>query len=60
MAGHARIDLTTVRQPAEQMGLLAAEMALAAIAAGRHAAERVTVPTELVVRGSTGPAGGGG
>jgi DNA-binding LacI/PurR family transcriptional regulator len=56
MAGHRRIDLTTVRQPAAEMGLQAAEMALAAIAEGRHAAERVTVPTELVVRGSTGPA----
>ncbi|MGN6378546.1 MAG: LacI family DNA-binding transcriptional regulator [Gaiellales bacterium] len=56
MAGHRRIDLTTVRQPAERMGQLAAEMALTAIAEGRHAAETVTVPTELVVRGSTGPA----
>jgi DNA-binding LacI/PurR family transcriptional regulator len=56
MAGHRRIDLTTVRQPAAEMGLQAAEMVLASIAEGRHAAERVTVPTELVVRGSTGPA----
>jgi LacI family transcriptional regulator len=54
MAGHRRIDLTTVRQPAAEMGLQAAEMVLASIAEGRHAAERVTVPTELVVRGSTG------
>jgi LacI family transcriptional regulator len=56
MAAHARIDLTTVRQPAEQMGLMAAEMALAAIAASRHAAEQVKVQTELVIRGSTGRA----
>jgi DNA-binding LacI/PurR family transcriptional regulator len=60
MAGHRRIDLTTVRQPAAEMGLQAAEMVLAAIAEGRHAAARVTVPTELVARGSTGPAGGHG
>ncbi len=60
MAAHGRIDLTTVRQPAEQMGLMAAEMALAAIAAGRHAAEQIKVQTELIVRGSTGPARGDG
>jgi DNA-binding LacI/PurR family transcriptional regulator len=60
MAGHRRIDLTTVRQPAAEMGLQAAEMVLAAIAEGRHAAARVTVPTELVTRGSTGPARGRG
>ncbi len=56
MAAHARIDLTTVRQPAERMGLLAAEMALEAIAAGRHAAQQVKLETELIIRGSTGPA----
>ena len=32
MAGHRRIDLTTVRQPAREMGRLAAEMVLSAIA----------------------------
>jgi DNA-binding LacI/PurR family transcriptional regulator len=55
MAGHRRIDLTTVHQPAEEMGQLAAEMLLSAISAGGHAARRVIVPTQLVVRGSTGP-----
>lgn len=55
LASHRRIDLTTVHQPAEEMGRLAAEMALSAIAAGEHAARSVVVPAELVVRGSTGP-----
>ena len=53
MARHRRINLTTVHQPAREMGRLAAEMLLSAIAERRHAAERVVVPTELVVRGST-------
>ena len=57
LAGHRRIDLTTVRQPAREMGRLAAEMVLSAIAERRHAAERIVMPTELIVRGSTGPVG---
>jgi DNA-binding LacI/PurR family transcriptional regulator len=60
MAAHRRIDLTTVHQPAEEMGQLAAEMLLSAISAGGHAARRVIVPTQLVVRGSTGPVRRGG
>ena len=55
LAAHRRIDLTTVRQPAREMGRLAAEMVLSAIADRRHAAERVVIATELIVRGSTGP-----
>ena len=56
IAGHARAGLTTVRQDAEHMGGLAAEMLLQAIAAGRHPSRRVVLPTELVIRTSTGPA----
>jgi len=56
IAGHRRIDLTTVRQPAREMGRQAAEMVLAAIEGRRHVAERVELPSELVVRGSSGPA----
>jgi DNA-binding LacI/PurR family transcriptional regulator len=37
------------------MGRMAVEMMLNAISDRRHAGERVVVPTELVVRGSTGP-----
>jgi LacI family transcriptional regulator len=55
LAAHRRIDLTTVRQPARDMGSLAAEMLLSAIAAGEHASRSVVMPTKLVVRGSTGP-----
>ena len=56
IAGHRRIGLTTVRQPAREMGRRAAEMVLAAIEGRRHVAERVELPSELVVRGSSGPA----
>jgi DNA-binding LacI/PurR family transcriptional regulator len=50
------VGLTTVHQDAEQMGGLATEMLLEAIADGRHPSRRVVLPTELVVRTSTGPA----
>ena len=53
MAGHARISLTTVRQPAVEMGRAAVEMLLTAISERRHVSQRVVMPTELVVRGST-------
>lgn len=54
--------LTTVRQPLEQMGVLAAETLLAQIQAelhGESTAEALpshhTVEPELIIRGSTGP-----
>ena len=48
-------DLTTVSQPVDEQGVLAAEMLLTAL--GDPAADRpeVTVPTNLVVRGTTCP-----
>ena len=46
------LDLTTVRQPKFEMGRLAMEMMLELID-GRENVESITVPGELVVRGST-------
>jgi DNA-binding LacI/PurR family transcriptional regulator len=45
--------LTTVRQPLRERGRRAGELALARLDGGRP--RRVRMPTELVVRGSTGP-----
>ncbi|WP_219414966.1 LacI family DNA-binding transcriptional regulator [Pseudonocardia nigra] len=50
-------DLTTVAQPVEAQGVLAAEMLLAALAEPDRPRPSVTVPTRLVVRGTTGRAG---
>jgi LacI family repressor for deo operon, udp, cdd, tsx, nupC, and nupG len=47
-------DLTTVAQPVHEQGVLAGRMLLALLA-GEHTEGGVTVPTRLVVRGSTGP-----
>lgn len=46
-------DLTTVAQPVEAQGVLAAEMLLAAMAGRPADPAAVTVPTTLVVRGTT-------
>jgi LacI family transcriptional regulator, repressor for deo operon, udp, cdd, tsx, nupC, and nupG len=50
------LDLTTVAQPVVAQGVLAAEMILTALADPGQPLPAVTVPTELVVRGTTGPA----
>jgi hypothetical protein len=50
------LDLTTVAQPVVAQGVLAAEMILTALADPEHPLPAVTVPTELIVRGTTGPA----
>jgi len=52
----AVLGLTTVRQDVAGQGHLAAEMMLRALVDGEQCAEEVIVPTELVIRGSTGPA----
>ncbi|HLU59454.1 MAG TPA: LacI family DNA-binding transcriptional regulator [Pseudonocardia sp.] len=49
------MELTTVAQPVVAQGTLAAEMILAALTEPERPPPAVTVPTELVVRGSTGP-----
>ena len=59
MAG--AFDLTTVRQSVPEQGECASRLLLGALAAGSDGEENVEVvlATELVVRGSTGPPGGG-
>jgi DNA-binding LacI/PurR family transcriptional regulator len=52
----AAADLTTIRQPLVEKGQQAARL-LAELAEGKPP-RRVRLPVELVVRGSTGPAGG--
>ena len=48
-------DLTTVAQPIAAQGLLAAEMLLTSLADPGRPRPAVVVPTDLVVRGTTGP-----
>jgi DNA-binding LacI/PurR family transcriptional regulator len=52
------MDLTTVAQPVVAQGVLAAEMILTALTDPERPLPAVTVPTELVVRGTTGQAPG--
>jgi DNA-binding LacI/PurR family transcriptional regulator len=57
-AAMANPPLTTVAQPHEEKGRLAAEWLIEAVEAGRNARRRrrrAILPTELVVRGSTAP-----
>jgi LacI family transcriptional regulator len=49
---HVHPPLTTIRQPLEQMGRLAARMLLRQIDDRRQLAERMDLPTELIVRES--------
>lgn len=48
-------DLTTVHQPVERQGALAARLALDLVRGAQPAHRQITVPTHVVVRGSTGP-----
>jgi LacI family transcriptional regulator len=52
-AANVHPPLTTVRQPLEQMGRVAARMLLHAMREPNRVAERVELPTELLVRAST-------
>jgi DNA-binding LacI/PurR family transcriptional regulator len=57
-AAHATPPLTTVAQPHEEKGRLAAEQLIDAIErGGTREPSRTLLPTELVVRGSTAPPG---
>ena len=50
------LGLTTVRQDVAGLGHAAAELLLRALLAGDESTDEVLMPTELVVRESTGPA----
>ncbi len=52
----AVLGLTTVRQDVAGQGHLAAELLLGALVGGELRPDQVIVPTELIVRESTGPA----
>src|SRR5262245_8129083 len=51
-ASHVHPQLTTVRQPLEQMGRLATRMLLRQIDDRQRPAERIDLPTELIIRES--------
>lgn len=51
----ALTDLTTVRQPTREQGRRGAEMLLSLLRGEPDVDTRITLPTELVVRGSTAP-----
>jgi DNA-binding LacI/PurR family transcriptional regulator len=50
-------DLTTVRQPVEQQGERSARMALALLGGDPVTDQHLTIPTHLVIRGTTAPPG---
>ena len=52
------LDLTTVVQPVADLGRIAAEALLAQMRDGAPNIDPIRVATQLVVRGSTGPATG--
>ena len=51
--------LTTVRQPLYDMGAAATRLLLSLLKGGEAAVPRLSLPTELVVRGSSAPVRGG-
>lgn len=54
-ASYVTPGLTTVRQPMRDMGMLAAEMLISAIEEGGPRTSGAELPTELIVRQTTGP-----
>ncbi len=56
-ASYVTPRLTTVRQSMHEMGLLAAEMLIGEIEEGHARTSSIVLPTELVVRETTGPIG---
>jgi LacI family transcriptional regulator len=53
-ASYVAPNLTTVRQPMRDMGLLAAEMLISAVEEGEAQTSTVELPTQLIVRETTG------
>ena len=53
LASHRRIELTTIRADAVDMGRRAAALVADAARQGRHVARREVLPSALIVRGST-------
>jgi LacI family transcriptional regulator len=56
MAGWEALDLTTVRQPLPEMAREGVELLAARIADPSRPPQRLTLPSSLVVRGTTAPA----
>ncbi len=55
LARYLEVGLTTVRQPAAEIGARAVELLMDRIERGDGPPRRLTLPVELVVRGSTAP-----
>lgn len=54
-ASYVTPTLTTVRQPMREMGVLAAEMLMSIVEEGQGQTSTVRLPTQLIVRETTGP-----
>ncbi len=54
-ASYVTPTLTTVRQPMREMGVLAAEMLMSIVEEGQGQMSTVQLPTQLIVRETTGP-----
>lgn len=55
LAAHHRIRLTTVRADADAIGRRAGDLVVAAARRGRHVGQRETLPSPLILRGTTAP-----
>jgi LacI family transcriptional regulator len=55
-AAHTEPPLTTVRQPVQRTGQMAVEALLAMLSEASPQPHRVVLPTELVIRASSGSA----
>ena len=56
LARMGRIDLTTVAQPAEELGRIAARLLRERVEDGRREARHIVLPPTLVVGSTSGPA----